>query len=243
MDPEPANQPTNQLDVSFIDELYPVKPGETLSFGRSGDLIIDDSNMFMHRQVGAFLYHQELWWVRCDGKRTELSVRSDGGRRTELPVGEATALAGVRGVVRFEAGPHKYEIDYLLPGALELPTEDLAQAPPFDVTETRDFGVVSLNTEQRQLLAALGEEWMREPHAEHGALPTNGSIAHRLGWSVKKYDRKLDYLCSRLSDEGVPGLRGGKGIEASERRVNLVEHAIRNGLITVRDLDLLDDLN
>lgn len=227
------------LEISFIDELYPIAPGETLGFGRSGDLIIDESNMFMHRLVGTFLHHQDLWWVRCEGKRSELSVWSEGGRHTTLPPGEAAALAGARGVVRFEAGPHKYEIDYVLPDAVELPTEQAAPTT-FDVTETRDFGVVSLNTEQRQLLAALGEEWLREPQAERVVLPTNGAIAHRLGWSIKKYDRKLDYLCSRLSDEGVPGLRGGKGVEASERRVNLVDHAIRNGLISLLDLDLLE---
>jgi hypothetical protein len=67
-------------------------------------------------------------------------------------------------------------------------------------------------------------------------------MANRLGWSTKKFDRKLDYLCARLSEQGVRGLRGERGIEATARRLTLVDHAIRNGLVTSADLHLVDEL-
>ena len=73
-------------------------------------------------------------------------------------------------------------------------------------------------------------------------MPSNAEVANRLGWSTKKFDRKLDYICAKLTEHQVKGLRGGKGVEATTRRMNLVEHAIRNGLVMPRDLSLLEGL-
>ena len=91
------------------------------------------------------------------------------------------------------------------------------------------------------LLVSLAEQRLRDPAADRTSVPSNAEIAHRLGWSTKKFDRKLDYICAKLTEHGVKGLRGGKGIEATTRRLNLVEHAVRNGLVTTADLVLLTD--
>ena len=67
-----------------------------------------------------------------------------------------------------------------------------------------------------------------------------GQVAGRLGWSAKKLDRKLDYLCRRLTERGVRGLRGQPGDEAVDRRQRLVDHVVLAGLVTSLDLELLD---
>ena len=108
-----------------------------------------------------------------------------------------------------------------------------------EADQTTQFGVVSLNAEQRLLVVALAESRLRDSSTDPADLPANASVAHRLGWSGKKLDRKLDYLCAKLSSEGVRGLRGEKGFEAVDRRARLVEHAISSGMIVADDLTLL----
>ena len=89
------------------------------------------------------------------------------------------------------------------------------------------------------VLTALAERRLVDSTADANDLPSNASVAHRLGWSGKKLDRKPDYLCARLDSEGVRGLRGEKGGEAVDRRSRLVEHVIESGMIRQRDLELL----
>lgn len=221
----------------FIDELSTVAADSDLTFGREADLVIDESNPFMHRRVGRFLSHQGLWWLRNEGRRTELTIVRDSGALTTLPPGDASALSGEGGAVRFDAGASSYELHYVLERSPELPMSATAEVP--SAQATRDFAIISLNDEQRLLLAALCERRLADPHADRTELPPNADVAHQLGWSIKKFDRKLDYVCSRLADEGVRGLRGGKGIEAFDRRANLVDHALASGLISAPDLDAL----
>ena len=106
---------------------------------------------------------------------------------------------------------------------------------------TTQFGVVNLNPEQHQMLVVLAEKSLIDSTAPTSDLPANAAVAHRLGWSAKKLDRKLDYLCARLASEGVRGLRGEKGFEAIDRRSRLVEHALSSGMVTAADLDLISD--
>jgi hypothetical protein len=111
-------------------------------------------------------------------------------------------------------------------------------APPPGADTTR-FGKIPLTDEERLLLLRLAEPCLRDPTRGPEALRPNREIAHQLGWPVTKYNRKLDYLCVRLSKAGVRGLQGGRGTEATNRRWRLVEHAINARLITPADLDNL----
>jgi hypothetical protein len=61
-------------------------------------------------------------------------------------------------------------------------------------------------------------------------------VAVRLGWPLTKFNRKLDYLCLRLTKAGVRGLQGGRGAEATNRRWRLVEHAVAARLVNLDDL-------
>lgn len=230
----------SDLEISFIDELYALQIGGELGFGRSAELTIDEANPYMHRRIGTFLHHDGEWWLRNDGRSTELIVLSAGGSRLVLAAKSAQVLTGGKGVVRFTAGNIDYELSYARSGATGPPmpaTSELgAGAGP-----TADFGALRLNPEQRQLLVALCERQLRDPAAEPADLPANNEIAHRLGWSLRKFDRKLDYLCRRLDEQGVRGLRGRQGEQATDRRRVLAGHVLRVGLISVDDLAVLEE--
>jgi hypothetical protein len=65
------------------------------------------------------------------------------------------------------------------------------------------------------------------------------AVARRLGWTITKYNRKLDYLCRRLAESGVEGAAGEHGLLATSRRQVLVEHAVNRRLVVAADLDRL----
>ncbi len=98
---------------------------------------------------------------------------------------------------------------------------------------------VELNADQRLLLVAMCESRLVEPRFAWGPLITNRQGAARLGWSLPKFNRKLDHLCEKLHRAGVAGVHGAAGDNALDRRVHLVQHALSAPLVGVGDLALL----
>lgn len=229
----------SELHVVFIDELTIVASEDSLTFGRTGDIIIDEANKYMHRVVGTFFHQDNNWWLTNNSKHGHLTHVSAKGTLSRLVPDSVTALTDREGIVRFEAGPSTYELGWARPGDAPSVVPPAAGEDLADAEATTQFGVVRLNEEQRLLLTALAERRLVDSTADANDLPSNASVAHRLGWSGKKLDRKLDYLCARLDSEGVRGLRGEKGGEAVDRRSRLVEHVIESGMIRQRDLELL----
>ena len=227
----------SRLQVSFLGESYPVTVGARVSFGRDADVCVDPDNAFMHRRIGVFAHRDDGCWLENSSRTAELTILGSDGRHVVLPPGTSERLVS-GGVVRWASGALTYEIDFELdPPELET-TSDAGDTPTSK--ETVDFAPLRVNTEQRLLLAALCEPRLRDPTAGAADIPPNAEIAHRLGWSLRKFDRKLDYICRRLDAMGVRGVRGGKGAEASNRRAVVVEHVLRMRLITTDDLPLLD---
>ena len=229
----------NELHIFFIDELTVGQPESMVTFGRSGDIEIDEANQYMHRIVGTFFEQDSVWWLANKSRHGQLTLVGSTGRVTRLPPDAVAALSEPAGLVRFEAGPTSYELGWTRPGQDALMPPTIEMADGVDADQTTQFGVVALNDEQRLLVVALAESRLRDSSADPADLPANASVAHRLGWSAKKLDRKLDYLCARLSSEGVRGLRGEKGFEAVDRRARLVDHAISSGMVTTNDLGSL----
>ena len=230
----------SDLHIFFIDELTVATPGDVVTFGRSADIELDEANQYMHRTVGTFFSQDNVWWLANKSRHAQLTLIGSTGRLTKLPPEAVSALTEPTGLLRFEAGPSTYELGWTLPDQAPLmpPGTDDEDSP---VDATTQFGVVPVNEEQRLLLVALSERCLRDSSAPTSDLPPNAAVAHRLGWSGKKLDRKLDYLCARLSSEGVRGLRGEKGFEAIDRRSRLVDHVISSGMVRLEDLELLPD--
>ena len=135
----------------------------------------------------------------------------------------------------FAAGKARYE----LTGALTRPPPPL-ELDGLGPTDTIDVGTVSLNDEQQLLVLVLGESLLRGSSGWPADMPSNRDAAARLGWTVTKFNRKLDYLCLRLADRGIAGLQAGTGERARGRRQLLVEHLVDRRVVQPADLDHLE---
>lgn len=232
--------PTNgRLYLEFCGEDLRLEPSESLTFGRAGDLVIDD-NPYLHRLVGRVTNRGGVWWLENLGRSIALAVTElDGPSGSTVGPGTSVALVHGEFAVRFSAGPARYE----LIGALEAHEWDTDLLGPDGLAGARtlEWGRVELNPDQHLLLVALCERRLRDPSRADLPVPPNRERAARLGWTVTKFNRKLDHLCEKLHRAGVAGVHGGLGASAVERRRRLVEHALAVGLVTRDDLGLLDE--
>jgi hypothetical protein len=228
------------LYVDFIGEVTAVAPGRELTFGRQADLHVDD-NRHLHRVLGRFWSRGDAWWLTNEGRSITIQIAdADSRSNVQLAPGSEIALSFPNSILRFRAGVTDYEIVVRVPDRDADDTDD--PDDPLDADdeegETIALGDLMLTDEQRLLLLALGEGTLRDPHGTE-ELPTNRAVARRLGWSITKFNRKLDNLCDRFTKLGVGGLRGSIDQLATDRRRRLVEHAVESGLIDRRQLDRL----
>lgn len=232
------------LTVTFAGELHVLSPTNELTFGRGAVNDLDiDSNPQLHRRFGHLFYRDGNWWLRNNGSRIALRLQDKASRSSAtLTSGREMSLTFQQATVAFEVGGSKYEVTLQLSNP-PAPVVVADSAFPDDDSVnamTVDQSQVPLVDEQRLLAVALAENKLRNPHAPLD-LPTNKSVAHRFGWSMTTYNRKLDRICKKYARAGVSGLVGGVGGLASDRRTRLVEHLISTGAITVADLDLLEE--
>jgi len=216
-----------ELEVDFVGEVHRLGPGETLTFGRNADLVID-ANPFMHRVVGRFGCRQGVWWLDNLGRTARIDLCDElHGITHPVAPGSRVSLTHRLFSVAFSAGPTTYRID----GRLDVPPETDTPAPPSG-TATVVFGAVPFSPEQYELLVALVDS----SRAHAGRLEPTPVIARRLGWTTKKFHRKLDLVCVKLARAGVRGLKGDLGASADLRRERLVAHALGAGLVREEDL-------
>lgn len=226
---------TDELTVEFAGELFPVAPSDVFTVGREGDLAIDD-NLFLHRNFLTIQNVDGLWLLSNVGSRLAATVTDSGGRvQAWLAPGARLPLVFASTSVIFSAGPTTYELTI---HAAE-PTFREAQ-PVIDDDGLSTIGDVPLTHSQRVMILALAEPVLRREGTGMSELPTSAQAAERIGWTLTRFNRKLDNVCDKLDRIGVPGLRGGARSYATNRRVRLVEHAIAARLVTREDLPLLD---
>jgi len=222
------------LVVDLVGEVHELEPPDTLTFGRDADLVVD-ANPFMHRVVGRFAHRYGVWWLQNLGSGIRLELL-DPTATAPVPVVVGPGASGVltlrRTTVRFEAGAARYELECGLATTVGPPR---AAVPVAASTETRAFGRVPLSAEQHRLLVALVDSARRH----RGRVEPSPTVARRLGWTTKKYHRKLDMVCDKLSRAGVRGLKGEVGSSADRRRDLLAVHAVAAGLVDERDLGAL----
>lgn len=219
--------------VRFIDESYSLEEGETLTFGRSGELVVDDGNPFLHRIVGQLTARAGGLELALVGGRIPVTFLGVSGTRAEITPGSRFMVTET-GRLLFEAARARYEIEVSLSSA---GWDSLGLLDSDSGSTTVEWGMIRLNFEQRRLLAVMAEPRLREGRND---IPSNKDIAARFGWTVKSVERKIDYMCMRLAQTGVAGLQGSIGRDAIDRRRRLLDHVVGFGLIDESDLDFID---
>lgn len=220
--------------IEYCGEWFRVEPGERFSIGREADLSVDD-NPFLHRRLLEISEFDGLWLLTNVGSRLAVTVTDGGGRlQSWLAPGARLPLVFGRTTAVFTAGPTTYEIGVFIAEPVFSDTQ------PTSTEGTTTIGDVTLTLSQRQLILALAEPMLLREGSGMGDIPTSAHAAARLGWTITRFNRKLDNVCDKLDRMGVQGLRGGVRSYATNRRARLVEYALASRLVTRRDLPLLD---
>ncbi|PJJ71673.1 hypothetical protein CLV46_1226 [Diaminobutyricimonas aerilata] len=227
---------TATLRVEFCGEWYTPEPGVDFNIGRESDLTIDD-NPYLHRQFLRLYQDHGMWWLGNVGSLLTATVTDETGQvQAWLAPGARLPIVFQVMHVMFSAGSTTYDFtihaeeDYFNTAAALTPSGGTTTIMP-----------VLLTKSQRQLIVSLAEHVLKQSVPGRGTIPTSAEAAERLGWSMTTFNRKLDNVCDKLDKVGVPGLRGGKGKLAVNRRARLVEYAVTSRLVSVEDLPLLDE--
>lgn len=227
---------SGRLYLDYCGEECVVDPRRALSFGRQGDLVIDD-NPYLHRVLGVFANRRGNWILSNAGRSIVLNVSDRNGPSSAVVApGTSVGLGISEFAVTFVAGRTRYQMEGSLEAVEAAHDTDPERQWAGRGQSTLEWGVVELNREQRQLLVDLAAPRLSDPHAPDWMPEPRAACARRLGWSLSKYNRKLDHLCEKLHRAGVPGLIGSEGAQAAQRRRVLVEHALAVGLVTPADL-------
>lgn len=230
-----------QLVVEFIGEERVLDPDEELTFGRAADLVIDE-NRYLHRVLGRFTYGKGTWWLTNVGSAIPLTVSDAAGPSfARVAPGSTIAMSFDSATIAFEAGGSNYELRVDVLGPIAGGDVDELDPGAHSAEVTTTASSLPLTDEQRLLLVALAEAQLIDP-ASTLDLPTNRQVAARLGWTLTKYNRKLDGLCRKFAAAGVAGLHGSTDALARDRRVRLVDHVVHAGVVTAADLPLLTEL-
>ena len=226
------------LKVLFCGEEFPAVSGRQLTIGRCGDVQIDD-NPYLHRSFLVVLEECGLWWLSNVGSTLTATVADSEGRfQAWLAPGARIPLALNRILVWFTAGPTTYDFEIVVdnPAFVSVTTAPVAQ----DHCGQETVGRVSFTADQKLLVVALCESFLSRGYPGTSQIPSSAAAAARIGWTLTRFNRKLDNVCQKLAAAGMRGLHGGVGALASSRKSRLVEHALATRLVTVPDLLLLD---
>jgi hypothetical protein len=221
--------------VDFCGERYRVSEEEPVVIGREADLAIDD-NPYLHRRFLEVSSRGDLVWLTNLGTQLSATVADEAGlMQAWLAPGARLPLIFEKTIVWFTAGPTTYEFEVTLDETSFHPVI----AEPAEAGSTT-VGRMSFTPDQKLLIVALAEQVLRRGNRGAGTIPTSADAAKRLGWTITKFNRKLDNVCQKLSRAGVRGLHGDAEKLATSRRARLVEYALAAQLVTAADLPLLD---
>ena len=224
-----------KVQVDFCGEIYEVEPAQPLLIGRDGQLAIDD-NPFLHRRFLEVSQHQSMVWLANVGSKLSATVSDDAGLlQAWLSPGARLPLIFARTSVWFTAGPTTYEFDIQIDESIYVPVTIATE----EVGETT-IGRMTFTPDQKLLIVVLCENVLRRSGRGAGTIPSSADAAQRLGWTLTKFNRKLDNVCQKLSRSGIRGLHGDSERLATSRRARLVEYAMAARLVSGADLALLN---
>lgn len=223
------------LILDFGGEIHHLEPTQPFVIGREGDLAVED-NPFLHRRFLEIRHDNGLWWLINVGSVLSATIGdSSSGLQAWLAPGGRMPMVLETTVVRFTAGPTHYEIQCRLHDA---PYVHADSTTPDDGSTT--IGRVVLTPDQKLAVVVLAEAALRRGTSGSADVPSSASAARRLGWTPKKFEKKIDNLCEKFAAVGVRGLKGSPGNLASSRRSRLIEYALAARIVTTGDLALLE---
>jgi len=225
------------LRIDFVHRRITLDSMRSMRFGRAGDLVIDEENPNLHRELGEFHFSDGQWWLRNVGRSIPMRLwTSDQSSRSVVMSGSEIPITAPATTIEFEAGKSRYE----LTAHLESGRESRAgTVPPMDDNRTVSATDVPLTTSQRQLIVSLAEQALKNP-GRAISVPPSKEAAARLGWTMTKFNSKLKNVCEKYSQIGVRGLASDDGGATMDRRLRLVEFCIFNKVVTAFDLHILD---
>ena len=168
----------HELRVEFCGEEYSATNEQTLTIGRSADIVIDD-NKFLHRILAEFRHANGLWWIDNLGSSIGLALIDDTSTSSaRIAPGTSTPIAYDSATLRFDAGGTSYELALDVIGP-DVPDEadDATALPdatinPDDRTATTSH--IPLSDDQFRLLVALASPVVRDE-----PMPTNTDSSRR----------------------------------------------------------------
>jgi len=229
------------VKVLFCGEEFPAVAGRRLTIGRSGDVEIDD-NPYLHRNFLVVLEEGGLWWLSNVGSTLTATVADEKGLfQAWLAPAARIPLALNRILVWFTAGPTTYDFEIVVdnPVFVSVAPDPAEQDHSGEMT----VGRVLFTADQKLLMVVLCESFLSRSYPGPSQIPSSAAAAARIGWTLTRFNRKLDNVCQKLADAGTRGLHGGIGNLASNRKSRLVEHALSTRLVTLHDLALLDGVS
>lgn len=225
------------LTIDYAGEIIELDPDDDpFVIGRDGDLIIDD-NPYLHRRFLEISHSGGVWMLANVGSQISATVNdpSSAVHAWLAPGGQVPIVHGET-KISFSAGPTAYEVILML----DAPPE-VSGSIDAVVDGTATLGRIELTHDQKLMLVVLSESALRNGMSGMGDIPSAAAAAARIGWTRKRFEKKIDNVCDRLSTAGVRGLKGDLGNQAVSRRVRLVEYAVTTRLVAPEDLDMLDD--
>ncbi len=213
----------------LIDDLIGNKvsldPGQKITLGRAAEFPLAADDEFMHRVFLQIWDTNGTWMITNRGTRIAASVqpraensfsqlRLGPGSSLPLPLGESAVV--------FATSAMTYELELTVASTLRPPAS--VRTPDGATMTTGDF---IPNAEQSKLLRALAAPLVRRPGSELSDVPSVKELEEALGWSQKKVNTKIDYICKSLESSGVPGFSSKNG-NAPTRRLALARYAQEN---------------
>jgi hypothetical protein len=229
-----------RLTVEYCGEWTAAPAGTDFRIGRRGNVVIDDDAVVPDTVATLTSDSRGVWSIQNATADIVVTVVDATGRFSSrvLP-GLCVPLVFERQHLIFRIASTTYDLTVDVSQPLFTTTAHRPSDDADDATWPSELPVFTES--QRVAILALAEPALRSERRGVGTIPTSVAAAGRLGWTVTRFNRKLDNICDKLDRFGVAGLRGGVGRYATSRRLRLVEYAVGSGIVTLADLALLDD--
>lgn len=221
---------TDDADLTVVagGSTFRLRPGETLTFGRAETctVCLDPDDAAISRLAGEVESVGEVWFVTNRSTSRHFSVVDGPGLRRVLAPGQRDALEGrVRVIV--DGTDVKHELVFEGPPPR---TDAPKTATGLSTAAGQD---VVINDADRLALVALFAGYLQEGRRYDPSPRSYEAAAKRLGWPRTTLVKRVEYIRTRLTNAGVPGLQGWNALSA------LAEYALTTKLITPEDLRLI----